>query len=1286
MDKKPTYEPLKITVGKLEGTATTAGMDEGRCSQLGAAFVVFIAMLLVPAWASSGHADDTGLERVIIAKGSDTYVPYSFLDEEGKISGFNNELFYSVAEVAGLKAKIELQPWPIIRKEIESGNIDVLTGMYYTKERDKLVDFSVPHLIVKYSMFVRKDSRIRSLGDLTGKEIIVMHGEISHDFLKQKGIAGEIVETEDTPTALRLLSSGKHDCALLVRIQGLHFIKKFKIKNVRAVGEPFKPMKFCFAVREGDSELLARLNEGLFVVHETRKYDEIYNKWFGILEREAVSFRQMMRYAAFVLIPVIGLFLALAFWSWSLRRQVKNRTEQLNAELSQRKRSEEALQQSERELRIRHQINTIFLTYPDDEMYAEVLKVILKVIKSGYGTFGYLDEDGSFVAPAVSREIYWDKCNVPAKEIIFEKGTFGGIWGRAIIEKKTLIDNDGPFNTPKGHIPIENTMVTPILFRDEVISAIHIANKPRGYDEKDRAMLETMASQIASVLYARLERDRKDKRRKQAENALMESESALRSIFRAAPTGIGVVSNRVIKEVNDRFCKMTGYSREELLEQNARILYLSDEDYEYVGREKYAQISRWGTGTVETRFMRKDGEVIDVILSSTPINLDDLSGGVTFTALDITDRKRAEEALQEREHYFRSLLAHMHEDILVIDRDYRVTDVNSAFLNTIGQKREDVIGSHCYESSHGYNEPCDRHGEECQLRDVFDTGMPTNYRHQHMRHDGSKAWVDILLSPMKDEEGNVTHVIEAARDVTGIVQAEKAILESEDKYHQLFENERDAIMIFDAETGLFEDANAATLDLYGYTKDEFLKLTPEDISAEPEKTIRAVKKIIDETATGTIPLRYQKKKDGTVIPVEITSGIFQIKGRKKIIGAVRDISERIQSQEERDKLEAQLHQAERMEAIGTLAGGIAHDFNNILAAIMGYTELAKADMPEDSLGQANLDEVLTAGKRARDLVKQMLTFSRQSEAKHKPLEINSVVKEALKLLRASIPTTVEIRKDIAKESATVMADPIQIHQVLMNLCTNAAFAMREEGGILGIGLENIDIEGEATAQYPDLKPGPYVRLTVSDTGPGIEGAVKGRIFDPFFTTKGPGEGTGMGLSVVHGIVKSHGGMITVYSEPGEGTTFHVLLPRIEGEIAPEAEKVEPLPTGSERILFVDDEEALVRMGEQMLSRLGYEVVARTSSVEALEAFRTQPDKFDLVITDLTMPNMTGKQLARELAGIRSDIPVILCTGYSQIMSDEEAKSAGIDGVVMKPMVMRELAETIRCVLDQEKGK
>jgi CheY-like chemotaxis protein len=265
----------------------------------------------------------------------------------------------------------------------------------------------------------------------------------------------------------------------------------------------------------------------------------------------------------------------------------------------------------------------------------------------------------------------------------------------------------------------------------------------------------------------------------------------------------------------------------------------------------------------------------------------------------------------------------------------------------------------------------------------------------------------------------------------------------------------------------------------------------------------------------------------------------------------------------------------------------------------------------------------------------------------------------------------------------VMGDPTQIHQVLMNLCTNATHAMREKGGALEVGLEDVDLDADAPVQYPDLKPGPHVRLTVSDTGHGLDPAVMERIFDPYFTTKDKGVGTGLGLAVVHGIVKSHGGTITVYSEVGKGTTFHVLFPRIESVDAEETEVLEPLPKGDERILFVDDEEALVKIGQQMLERLAYEVVPRTSSIEALEAFRAQPDKFDLVITDQTMPNMTGEMLAKELMGIRPDIPIILCTGYSELISKERAKAMGIREYVMKPLVIRELATTIRKVLDKD---
>jgi PAS domain S-box-containing protein len=403
-----------------------------------------------------------------------------------------------------------------------------------------------------------------------------------------------------------------------------------------------------------------------------------------------------------------------------------------------------------------------------------------------------------------------------------------------------------------------------------------------------------------------------------------------------------------------------------------------------------------------------------------------------------------------------------------------------------------------------------------------------------------------------------------------------------------------------------------------------------------------------------------------------------------LICAAEDITERKRAEEEKSKLAAQLQQAQKMEAIGTLAAGIAHDFNNILSAIIGYTELASDNIAggTNADAKANLEEVLKACRRARDLVRLILAFSRQRKKEPVPLQIHLIVKEALKLVRSFVPTTIEIRQSITT-FGRVMADPTQMHQVIMNLCTNAYQAMQEDGGILEVNLSEIDIDLQFASHHPGLNPGPYIRLTVGDTGCGMDKSVIDRVFDPYFTTKEMGdEGTGLGLSVVHGIVKEHGGAITVYSEPGEGTIFNVYLPRTEQvEETAKGEAEKPLPTGHEHILFIDDDPAIADLTKQMLERLGYEVVTRTSGIEALELFRAKPDDFDLVITDMTMPNMTGDTLGKELMRIRPDIPVILFTGYSERISEEKARAIGIREFAMKPLAMWQLADIIRKVLD-----
>jgi signal transduction histidine kinase/CheY-like chemotaxis protein len=417
-------------------------------------------------------------------------------------------------------------------------------------------------------------------------------------------------------------------------------------------------------------------------------------------------------------------------------------------------------------------------------------------------------------------------------------------------------------------------------------------------------------------------------------------------------------------------------------------------------------------------------------------------------------------------------------------------------------------------------------------------------------------------------------------------------------------------------------------------------------------------------------------KGGQQVTLEVNTRLISQAGHPlEVQGIARNITER-------KLLEAQLRQAQKMEAIGTLASGIAHDFNNILAAILGYSELTLDEVPPASPARQHLQRVIAAGVRAKELVQQILLFSRQTEQARQPLQLSPLVTEALALLRAALPATIELRQALADHVGTVMADPTQIHQVLLNLCTNAAQAMRDTGGVLTVGLDTCERVADMPAGAPHLAPGPYVRLTVRDTGPGMTPAILERIFEPFFTTKDVGEGTGLGLAVVHGIISNHGGAIRVDSAPGYGTTFTVYLPRSDQGTAPDVSSEEAVSTGHECLLFVDDEDMLARLGQTALERLGYEVVVCTSAVEALDTFRVAPERFALVITDHTMPYMTGIDLTHALRRIRPTLPIILCTGSSDLITAEKARTLGIDAFCMKPLLIRDLGRLVRQVLEQ----
>ena len=506
--------------------------------------------------------------------------------------------------------------------------------------------------------------------------------------------------------------------------------------------------------------------------------------------------------------------------------------------------------------------------------------------------------------------------------------------------------------------------------------------------------------------------------------------------------------------------------------------------------------------------------------------------------------------------------------------------------------------------------------------------------------------------------------------------AEESLKKSDERYKTLTNNLH--VGIYRNTTGAqgqFIEANPAIVEMFGYhSREEFIAVNVADLYQNPDDRHFFNKKMLKNGFVNKYELKL-KKKDGTFFNGSVSSvAVKDANGHVKFYdGIIEDITGK-------RELELQLQQSQKMEAIGTLAGGIAHDFNNILSAIIGYTELSLIDVEKGSTLYQNLQEVFKAGERAKDLVKQILTFSRQAEQESKPVQVKLIAKEAIKFLRASIPTTIEIQQEIESDSL-VIADPTQIHQLLMNLGTNAAHAMKKDGGVLEIKLKDVKLEKDIVIEHSVLKPGSYIELIISDTGHGIPAKILERIFDPFYTTKEKSEGTGMGLSVVHGIVGSYGGKIVVDSEPGKGSTFKIYLPTVERDAAPMPISPQPIATGNERILFVDDESALVNIGKQMLGSLGYDITCRTSSIEALELFKARADSFDMVITDMTMPNMTGADLAREMIKLKPDIPIILCTGYSTQINQQMATAAGIRAFVSKPVLKADIAKTIRTVLD-----
>jgi PAS domain S-box-containing protein len=681
----------------------------------------------------------------------------------------------------------------------------------------------------------------------------------------------------------------------------------------------------------------------------------------------------------------------------------------------------------------------------------------------------------------------------------------------------------------------------------------------------------------------------------------------------------------------------------------------------------------------EYRIVRRDDGKVRYVQEDGLVIVDEEGSVVHIlgTLQDITDRKGAEIELINSKALLESLVHSIPDLIFYKDRASVYLGANRSFCEFTGQSEEELVGKTDYDIFPKDVAEFFRKKD----REMLELGEPRSNEEWVDYPDGRRVLLDTLKTPYYGPDGEVLGLIGISRDLTMRKLMEVRLEKSEEKFRQLAENIQEVFWIISRKSKSLQYVSPAYEAIWGRS---CLSLFADPMSIKdtivPEDRVRVMQAITESSLDKNLELPEFRitRSDGSIR--WISAQVFPVQDASSEVyryaGIAKDITRR-----KRD--EDALRQAQKMEAMGTLAGGIAHDFNNILTAILGYSQLALLYLPEDSSVRDSIEQVCQAGNRATELVKQILSFSRRSEASRSPQQLSVLAKETLKMLRATLPANIAIEQEIDPDCGLIMADITQIHQVLMNLCTNAAHAMEENGGTLTVGIHEITFSGGEDLMSHALEPGTYVQLSVRDTGKGIPNDVFEHIFEPYFTTKGIGRGTGLGLSVVHGIVAEHEGKILVSSTVGKGSCFDIFFPKLKTK-AVEGKVVDTKRyPGTESILLVDDEEPIVKVSMRMLEELGYHVTTAASGEEGLAKFKAQPEGFQVVITDQTMPGMSGSTMAQDILKIKPDLPIILCTGYSTTISAEQAKAIGIRAFAMKPLLCQDLARLIRGVLDPD---
>ncbi len=765
--------------------------------------------------------------------------------------------------------------------------------------------------------------------------------------------------------------------------------------------------------------------------------------------------------------------------------------------------------------------------------------------------------------------------------------------------------------------------------------------------------------------------------RMRVEQALRESEEKFAKAFKCSPDAISVhelETGRYV-EVNDGFLRLFGRSRKEVIGHTALELGVweeTDEREDFVDqlrreRSVRRRCVKVRNGAGEIRVCELSAELFEV--GGQPHNVTMLH--------DVTEQRRAEQVLRESEETFARAFRASPDAISISELESgRLIDINEGFEKLSGYARAELIGRTAAELGLWVDE----NGRDCLTEELHRHGSVRNLQMRVQNRSGEQG--DFLVSGETVEIGGRKCLVIVAHDIRDRLRAEQALRESEEKFAKAFQSSPMVLTIAELATGRFIEVNRAFERLSGFTREEAIGRTTLDLGlwrVPAERQVFAAR--LERDASVRDLIMTFVVRNGREIILRANSDVVQLQGRRCIISVLEDITDQRRAEEQKATVEAQMRQNQKLEALGTLAGGIAHDFNNILTAIIVNQELAQMDIGDAGSVQRRLGEIGQASARAKDLVRQILTFSRQQSHEKVRQQLQMIVREALGLLRASLPATLEIVQQLSPEAPPVLADASQVHQVVMNLCTNAAHAMRERSGRLTVRLNRCDLDEAAVRTLSGLQPGGYARLTVADTGHGMDAAVLARIFEPFFTTKGPGEGTGLGLAMVHGIIKDHGGGIFVQSVRGEGTTFDLYFPEAAETVVAAPVAGAALARGrGEAVLVVDDEESISDAVGTMLDRIGYQVTTFNDPRAALDDVRATPGKYALLLTDRTMPRLSGPELIAEVRKLRSDFPALMMSGLNS--EDDTGDPAGLDyGLVAKPIDIIDLSQVVRRTID-----